>query len=511
MKLGRKPMKFRKWGKTRDKVYRQEPLEFCEQIPMPTSEEPLILSKHATPFQNRFLQAVFDPIVRFCTWFGCRGSAKTFLAGAVVPLYNLHYSKNWLGLVISADKEGGMEHTRILRQVLQENPRLAEGVEVYKNFLVHKGNGCELRITSSDVSSSFPFSPDYIHMDEADKQEQQELFGALVTSVTKRKGSKLVITGNALLGGGWKADLLNGFAKKAAEGVKGFFSMRTAGNSCPWLANDGLLAELKELLPAAFQRFYDNIDGAEGSGDLFTAADIADCVYEDMLEDTKRTPGWIYHMGADIGIKKDSTAIAVVGTRPGRPLMHKVVALGIWSAQRKGKVSLDEVEEWTTNRLDIFRPRSLSYDPWNAAQLAEHLEGKCKLKEFHNKGDAATELTMTLQRVVTEARLEIPKDCGRSRDPRAKEFWDLQSDLGTLNVKMGADGAMRLDARRIGSRHGDASFAVALALREADKAAKLAPRVQMFGGAPGFSRLIQPQRAASVHGGRSSWLRDPRL
>lgn len=505
-----KPLKFRKWGKTRDKVYQKEPIEFCEQIPMPTAEEPLILSKHATIFQLKFLKAAFDPLARFLTWLGCRGSAKTFLAGAVVPLYRLRYSKNWLGLVISADKEGGMEHTRILRQVLDENEKLREGIEVYKNFLVHKENGCELRVTSSDVSSSFPFSPDYIHLDEADKQERQELFGALVTSVTKRKGSKLVITGNALVGSGWKKDLIDGFAKKAQEGVPGFYSMRTAGNACPWLADDDLLTELKELLPAAFRRFYDNVDGAEGSGDLFTAEDVADCVHGGMIEETKRQPGWIYHMGADIGIKKDSTAIGVVGTRPGFPSIHKVVALGIWTAKRKGKVSLDEVENWTTSRIETFRPRSLTYDPWNAAQLAEHLEGKCKLKEFHNKGDAATELTTTLHRVVTEGRLEIPEGCGRSRDPRAKDWWDLQSDLGTVSVNMGADGSMRLDARRIGSRHGDASFAVALALREADKAPRLGPRVAMFGGGGNFRRLIQPRKLVGIQGGRGALLKDPR-
>lgn len=508
-----KPLKFRKWGKTRDKVYRNQPITFCEQIPMPTSDEPLILSQHATPFQTTFLKAVFDPANRFCIWLGCRGAAKTFLAGAVVPLYRMHYEKNWLGLVISADKEGGMEHTRILRQVLAENRQLAEGIDIYKNFLVHKGNGCELRVTSSDVSSSFPFSPDYIHLDEADKQEQQELFGALVTSVTKRKGSKLVITGNALVGGGWKAELLNGFARKASDEVPGFFAMRTAGDDCPWLANDGLLSELQELLPTAFRRFYDNVDSAEGSGDLFTSAEIATCVQEGLFEMVAREPGWLYHMGCDIGLKKDSTAVAVIGTRSGdgRAPIHRVVALGIWTAKRKGRVSLDEVERWTIDKIETFRPGSFSYDPWSAQQMAEHLEGRCKLKEFYNKGDAATELTMTLQRVITEGRLEIPQNCGRSRDPRAKEFWDLQSDLGTLSVNMSADGSMKLDARRIGSRHGDASFAVALALREADKAPRLGPRVQMFGGAPGFRRMIQPRSFVPGYAGRSMALKDPRI
>lgn len=508
-----KPLKFKKWGKTRDKVYLKDPLAFCEQIPMPTSDEPLILSQHATPKQNGFLNAVFDPDNRFCTWFGCRGAAKTFLAGAVVPLYRLHYGKNWLGLVISADKEGGMEHTRILRQTLAENDRLADGIEIYKNFLVHKENGCELRITSSDVSSSFPFSPDYIHLDEADKQEQQELFGALVTSVTKRKGSKLVITGNALVGGGWKADLLNGFAKKAKDGVKGFFSMRTSGDECPWLQNDGLLSELQELLPTAFRRFYDNVDSAEGSGDLFTAAEIASCIHGELLEMTAREPGWVYYAGCDIGLKKDSTAVAIIGTRSGsgRALLHRVVALGIWTAKRKGRVSIDEVERWTIDKIETFHPSSFSYDPWSAQQMAEHLEGRCKLKEFYNKGDAATELTMTLQRVVTEGRLEIPAGCGRSRDPRAKEFWDLQSDMGTLSVNMSADGSMKLDARRIGSRHGDASFAVALALREADRAPRLGPRVQMFGGAPGFRRLIAPRGPMPIPGVRSSLHRVPTI
>ncbi len=508
-----KPLKFRKWGKTRNEVYRKNPIEFCEQIPMPTSEDPLILSEHATPFQTDFLNGVFDPANRFCTWFGCRGAAKTFLAGAVVPLYRMHYGKNWLGLVISADKEGGMEHTRILRQVLAENSRLADGIEIYKNFLVHKGNGCELRITSSDVSSSFPFSPDYIHLDEADKQEQQELFGALVTSVTKRKGSKLVITGNALVGGGWKTELLNGFAKKAHDEVPGFFSMRTAGDDCPWLANDGLLAELQDLLPAAFRRFYDNVDSAEGSGDLFTAAEIAACVREEFFEMSAREPGWTYSAGCDIGLKKDSTAVAFIGTRAGtgRAPIHRVVALGIWTAKRKGRVSIDEVERWTIDKIETFHPSSFSYDPWSAQQMAEHLEGRCKLKEFYNKGDAATELTMTLQRVVTEGRLEIPQDCGRSRDPRAKEFWDLQSDMGTLSVNMSSDGSMKLDARRIGSRHGDASFAVALALREADKAPRLGPRTQMFGGAPGFRRLIQPRNFVPVYGTRLTALKDPRI
>ena len=77
-------------------------------------------------------------------------------------------------------------------------------------------------------------------------------------------------------------------------------------------------------------------------------------------------------------------------------------------------------------------------------------------------------------------------------------------------MNMSSDGSMKLDARRIGSRHGDASFAVALALREADKAPRLGPRAQMFGGAPGFRRLIQPRSFVSGYGGQLTALKDPR-
>ena len=480
----RKPLKFRKWSKARDKAYRLHPVEFCEQIPLITSEAPLVLTKVWSKFQKEFMEAVYDKANRLLYWAGARGSSKTFLAGAVVPLYNLHYSKNWLGLVVSADKEGGMEHTRVLRQILAENPKLAEGIEPYKNFLVHKENGCELRVTSSDAASSFPFNPDYIHLDECDKIEKKELFEALITSVMKRKGSQMAITGNALTGGGWKEDLLHGITKKAEDGVPGFFSMRTAGDACPWLQSDGLLSELQELLPTAFRRFFDNVDSAEGSGDLFTKADIAACVHAGMVGEMVREPGTTYTAGCDIGIKKDSTAVAIVGTRAGenRSLMHRVVALGIWTPPKRGKVSLDQVEDWTIDKIATFRPRLFSYDPWNAAQLAEHLEGKCRLKEFTNKGKPATELTMTLHRCIMEGRLEIPEGIGRTRDPRAKEFWDLESDLSTLSVNMKADGTMHLDARRIGSRHGDASLAVALALREADKGSRPGMQSGMVGG-----------------------------
>jgi phage terminase large subunit-like protein len=257
------------------------------------------------------------------------------------------------------------------------------------------------------------------------------------------------------------------------------------GPVASWIGN---LDEQRRLLPPkVFARLWLN-QWADGAGDALDGADIQRAITLcGPLAGPER--GWAYCAGLDIGLKRDSSALAVVAKHVGymdrsvrkpRPLAGvfgaladhgfidaprdevkytrtpptgqlKLVAMRAWSP-KAGRVELDDIEREILALHRVFKLTRLSFDPWQAEHLTQRL-GRAGIF-----CDPVHFVPSNLQSMAT-----VTLDAFRERTLQLFDHPELIADLKAMRVVEKSTG-YRLEMAKGGTEHGDAAQALALAL-----------------------------------------------
>ena len=224
-----------------------------------------------------------------------------------------------------------------------------------------------------------------------------------------------------------------------------------------------------------------------GSGDALEQTDIDSAITPKGPQKPKL--GWSYVGGLDLGLRRDASALVILGRHVGFCEQHEkpkkippqtmmmidlgivdaptvewdehfeegtdrlqVVYVAVWHPPRHGKVRLDAIEETIKDLDDRFSLASVGFDPWQAEYLGQRLSAQ---------GVRVEPVTFTPQNLQSMAQCTCEAFVNKNID--IPDHRQLVQDLRQLRVVEKGYG-IRLQSPRGPSGHGDAATALSIAL-----------------------------------------------
>lgn len=417
-----------------------------------------------------------------------RGHSKTSDI-AVSVTWALFASKRKLsGVVAAADADQARLIRDAIDKLLRLNPWLGTVLTVGRGRIENKHTGSDLVVLSSDAASSYGLTPDFVICDEITHWQKRDMWDSLLSATAKRRACLLLVIANAGFSESWQWS-----TREAIRNDPAWYFHRLEGPQASWIL-PAHLEEQKRLLPSkVYRRLWLN-EWSQGAGDALESADIdASVTLQGELHEPER--GWAYAAGLDIGLKRDATALIVIGKhcgyvekvlthKPTEPLQNRVLAdLGmikppksakaeyrrhegtgrlklaavrVWRPQG-GRVELEQIESEIVRLNDRFLLSSVAFDPWQAEYLAQRLEAQRITTEPVNF------VPTSLQEMATATL-----DAFRERQIELYDHPALLADLRALRVAEKSYG-YRLESPRQssgdGTHHGDTATALAIALK----------------------------------------------
>lgn len=419
-----------------------------------------------------------------------RGHSKTSDAAVMVSwaLFSARPPKKINGVSIACDREQSQLLRNSIDTLCRLNPWLAAVLEVQQTKVVNRHTGSQLSIESADVASSFGWLVDFVCVDEITHAAKRDLFDSALSAIAKRRNGLLVSICNAGFRDSWQWELRE---KIRSDGD--WYFHRLDGPAASWISTK-ILDEQQRLLPdKVYRRLWLN-QWADGSGDALEVGDVAAAL--NLRNESPPERGWIYTLGADIGLVHDATVLALIGRNIGysepimlpSPQMSRAMAamadldllpavsspsveyrrvpgterlklcrLEIWQPDG-GKVDLTAVENRIIQLHKEFRLARVTADNWQAELMVQRLS---------QRGIPCEGLQMsgtTLQALATSVLTEFR---GRTIDLIDEPL--LAADLRNLRIASKSYG-FRLESPSnalSGTPHGDTASALALAVRAA--------------------------------------------
>lgn len=420
-----------------------------------------------------------------------RGHVKTFTISTLVVWFLLASPFRRSGLVAASDEEqAGLLLTQ-LRTLLQLNPMLAGHIEVLRDRVRSRSTGSEVVVISSDVASSWGHTVQLIICEEISVWPKRDLFDSLFSTAAKRSDCAMICVGNA----GWQDHWAWTVREQVRQDEAWYFS-RLEGPMASWITAEALAAQERILPAGTYRRVWLNEWQPGQLGQALTADLIRTATTLGGPTHVPQ-PGFQYLAAADLGITRDSTAIAVLGVDvgqwidpepreedevprwlaavreaypgmypepeddrepihiPGTGQIH-LARLEVFTPAAGEKVRLMEVEQRLVDLHSTFNLQATGIDPWNAALLLERIR---------EKGLNAFPVDFTAQNLRAMAQAVLDS----FREQQIKLFDDpaLLADLRALRVKE-TGFSFRLEAPRAstseGTRHADTATALSIGL-----------------------------------------------
>ena len=412
-----------------------------------------------------------------------RGHSKTQDV-MVMVVWALFASKRQItGVVCAVDRDQAKLCRDAIDRLVRLNPWLGQILKVDQFKVTNTRTGSALDILSADVASSYGLLIDFAVLDEVTHWSKPDLFYSILSAVAKKEHCLLLCIGNAGFRDSWQWSTREIIRKD----VDWYFS-RLDGPQASWITL-ARLDEQRRLLPRiAFERLWEN-KWSSGSGDALEQVDVDAAITMNGQQRPKL--GWSYVAGLDLGLKKDASALVVVGRHLGfhtqtekpkkiPPQMMQMIDMGIvdapdvewdehfeegtdrlqvarvylWKPRKGVKVNLDAVRQTIFDLDKLFNFASVSCDPWQAEMLVQLLAKEGIPVE-------STPFTPVNLREMATAMLEAFSN----RNIDLFNHRELIADLRALRVEERQYGIRLVPGKtELGTRHGDAATALALAL-----------------------------------------------
>lgn len=433
-----------------------------------------------------------------------RGHSKTTDIAASVAWALFSSPRRITGVCAAADGEQAGLIRDAISKLTQLNDWLAAAFDVQKTKIINTATESELRILTADAPSSYGLTPDFIVCDEVTHWAKRDLWDSLFSAAAKRKNCLLLVICNAGFEAEWQWPL-----REAVRTDPLWHFNSLDGPQASWITEDRLSEQRRLLPPLAFDRLWSNRWSA-GSGDAIAEADIsAACMLTAPPAEPEK--GWMYVAGVDLGLKRDASAIVVIGRHIGfreesRPLPPDFASLPLLTrmAINSGELSEHDLtdslavisnhEEGTgrlrLSALRIFRPgasggtvdvssieaalldlharfhlAAIGCDPWQARYLIERLQrASVPIEPVDFVGANLKSMCEATLSAFSEKLIELWPDPA------------LLADLRNLRAVEKQYG-VRLESPRKsggeGTAHGDTATGLSIALHVARRAAWL--------------------------------------
>lgn len=385
-----------------------------------------------------------------------RGHSKTTDL-AVTCCYALAFATRPLrGYCYAADKDQAQLLRDAMQTILRLNPWLAKILVVQRDSVTnvgnqHPGEGASLSVNTSDVGSSYGILPDFIIADElCHWQGDGGLWDSLISSAAKRKNCLFVVITNSGFVDSWQWKV-----REVVRTDGGWHFSRLDGPKASWMTDERLQEQRKMLPPVAYARLWLN-QWSTGGGDALTQEDIEFAFSRGTSPMTGYEPGYTFVAGVDLGLKRDCSAIVVLGVRDHDQHDAGTIRLAytkLWKPVLGTKINLTEVEDELRSLHQRFKFKTVAYDFWQAEHLSQRLKMHDDLPMFEvsQSGSNLQAMARTMIESFTDKRMELYEEA------------NLKRDLLKLRVEERAFG-YRLVSPRDETGHGDTASAFSLAL-----------------------------------------------
>ena len=364
-------------------------------------------------YQRTVLALMFARHYSIRLWSEIKKSGKTFLA-ACIALWEAIANPDSEVICCANDEEQAVSRVfQTVCQLIKYNAELTRSATVQAS-LIKFTNGSVIRAVSSDYKGQAGGRQRLTIFDELwafELERMTRLFEEMTPPATESGAYILIVSYAGFVGEG---DLLEKLYQRGlngrrihkslevyrAEGLCMFWSHRRRQ---PWqIGPEGraYYAEQRRILrPNTFLRLHGN-EWVSAESQFISAEQWDACV------DPNHSPilnGGSVHLGVDLGVKSDSSAVVAVGCR-GTKIMtafHK-----IWRPVKGKPVSLDDVKEYIKETTKRHAVQSILADPSQAYLLIQQLaQAGITVTEFTQTQANGVKMGETLFSLVKDGNL----------------------------------------------------------------------------------------------------------
>jgi phage terminase large subunit-like protein len=361
--------------------------------------------------QRKVLSLMYAKHYSTRLWSVIKKSGKTFLAGCIAIVEAM--SREGVEIVVVANDEE-QSRSRVFATAValcEKNPELWECVVRSTVNELGFSNGSVIRAIASDYRGAAGGRQFLVIFDELwgySSENATRLFEELRPPPTE-KGSYILIVSYA----GWTGEstVLERLYQRALKGKRiSRYEIYTSGGLCafwshvgrqPWQTKAFFEREEAELRPNQFRRLYRN-EWVSGESEFLSAEDwdsIIDPNHSPILNDAT------VHVGVDLGVKNDSSAVAAVAHDPATKKIMMAFHR-IWKPLRGRPVNLNEVKTYIEEINQRHRLMAVVIDPSQAYLLASQLAQKgITVKEFPQTIPNLTRMGGSLYSLVKDKNL----------------------------------------------------------------------------------------------------------
>lgn len=332
--------------------YANDPAAFVLDLQIPTRDGARRWADVATPFQRDWLQAMAPsflavakgeppPTPKF--WIeASKGCSKTTLVAALLLWLLIYRRRPGNGVAGAVDRDNAAEVLLAAKELLAENPRLGESIEIQAWQIVGKLTDCVIEVVATDRKGSQGGRPLVTYVDECGHIPDGDFeFVQNVLDDAAKTGGLTIVTSNA----GWlgtKAYELRELARTSP--LWAFLRWDQPSPLTPKAELDE--AKLRNS-PSRYNRLYFTIWGPRDEGDALDPGHIAASITRDGPSRELPTGFGFAVVGADFGFKRDRTGVCTVALELATCKVH-VLDLHSWKAPVGGEVSVDDVERYVS-------------------------------------------------------------------------------------------------------------------------------------------------------------------
>jgi hypothetical protein len=393
-----------------------------------------------------------------------RGHSKSSDIAVMLTWLLISTPKPISGIVGAEDKDQAKLILDAMNKLKQLNPWLEAMLQYGTNSVVNRDTMAQVEFISSDVKSSWGYTPDFVICDELTHWSQDEMWASLFSSWGKKKGI-LIVACNAGIGKGWQWKI-----KEESQQDPTWHHSAPAGCVASWFTKDDLDEQRKFLPPLQFARVWLN-EWQSQSGEYIDLSYCRLCENPDLRQMEFGIPGWSYIAVVDFAEKHDYTA-GIVGHIFDKKII--VDRLDVVVPQPLVPTKTRWVYHWMKNISERFGDVAFVLDKHQLLSVGEELmdEGfNIQYFEFRS-GVGNYRSALTLRQCIMNQKVEWYKGCGSIPTIDGSED-SLSTELASLIVREYAGGKMwRFDHLDDQIHHDDRSFVMSvLALTACEGAA----------------------------------------
>lgn len=468
-----------------------DPVVFRQHLLIDTDAGPKPLAEVMDPWQARDFEALDSgwraaagqqiDAPRLRGWLERpRGHSKTQDLAVMLAWLLIAAKRSISAVAAAADRDQAALLRDAIRRLTLTNSWLAGLLDVQAYRVVNEHNGSVLEVLSADVASSFGINPNAIVVDEVVHHPGRGLWDSLLSSAAKRSNCLLLIASNC----GWTNNWTYALHQQVEQDSRWYVSS-LPGPCASWIGPEQLAEQERLLPPSAYRRLWLNVWVAE-SGDAISADDIAAAVTLPGPEETADGVSW-YLAAVDRSLRRDNTAVVVVGVHPGG---NQIRAVWVRSWKPSGvdpEADEREVERTIVEANGRFQPITVKFDPFAMDTIAYRCRRqRVPMSPCPFAGNNLDSMARAMMTAFKDRLVQV------YNSP------ELLHDLGVLSITENRSGfGLRLTASRDESGHGDSAMALAEIMPAAVQIATLARpgalppsrRLAVVGCTPGVARL----------------------